>query len=91
MNFTSIGAVLGFLGVAFGALLNLFMVMKGISLDAYAGSVGSIPLSGTLYGEWNPATMIVGFFFGVIVSIIAARIPARRAARMEPTAALRFQ
>ncbi len=87
----AVGIFGSLLGVAFGALLNLFMVMKGISLDAYAGSVGSMPLSGTLYGEWNPATMIVGFFFGVIVSIIAARIPARRAARMEPTAALRFQ
>jgi ABC-type lipoprotein release transport system permease subunit len=67
------------------------MVTKGMSLESFAGSVGSMPISGNLYGEWNPATMVVGFLFGVIVSVIAARIPARRAARLEPTAALRFQ
>ena len=87
----AVGIFGSLLGVAFGALLNLFMVLKGMSLDAFTGSVGSVPLSGTLYGEWNPRTMIIGFLFGIVVSIIAARIPARRAARMEPTTALRFQ
>jgi ABC-type lipoprotein release transport system permease subunit len=33
----------------------------------------------------------VGFLFGIVVSLISARIPARRAAKLEPTAALRFQ
>ena len=87
----AVGIFGSLLGVVFGALLNLFMVTKGISLNSFAGSVGSMPVSGTLYGEWNPTTMIVGFLFGVIVSVIAARIPARRASRLEPTAALRFQ
>jgi putative ABC transport system permease protein len=87
----AVGIFGSLLGVAFGTLLNVLMVVKGFSLNAFASSMGSMPLSGTLYGEWNPSTMIVGFLFGVIVSIIAARIPARRASRLEPTAALRFQ
>jgi ABC-type lipoprotein release transport system permease subunit len=69
----------------------MFMIARGISLDSFSDSFGSIPLAGTLRGEWNPATMLFGFIFGIVVSIVAARIPARRAARLEPTAALRFQ
>jgi ABC-type lipoprotein release transport system permease subunit len=53
--------------------------------------MGSLPISGVLRGEWNPKTMLIGFIFGVVVSLVAARIPARRAGRLEPTAALRFQ
>jgi putative ABC transport system permease protein len=87
----AVGIFGSLLGVAFGTLLNLLMVVKGFSLDAFASSMGSMPLSGTLYGEWNPSTMVVGFLFGVIVAVVAARIPARRAARLEPTTALRFQ
>jgi ABC-type lipoprotein release transport system permease subunit len=87
----AVGIFGSLLGVAFGAALNLLMVVKGFSLDKFSSSMGSMPLSGTLHGEWNVTTMIVGFLFGVVVSVIAARIPARRAARLEPTAALRFQ
>ncbi|GAB1457767.1 hypothetical protein MASR2M48_30750 [Spirochaetota bacterium] len=52
--------------------------------------MGALPLNDTLYGEWNPVTMVIGFIFGVLVSFIAARIPAKRAATMEVTDALRF-
>jgi ABC-type lipoprotein release transport system permease subunit len=63
----------------------------GISLDSFTSEMGSLPLGGVLRGEWNPSTMVLGFAFGLVVSVIAATIPARRAARLEPTAALRFQ
>jgi putative ABC transport system permease protein len=93
--FTLEGLILGFigsiLGVALGALFDLFMVVKGISITAFAGSMGSLPLSGVIHGEWNPGTMITGFLFGVVVSLIAALVPARKAAKLEPTSALRFQ
>jgi ABC-type lipoprotein release transport system permease subunit len=87
----AVGIVGSLLGVVVGLCWDAFMIAHGISLDSFANSLGSIPLAGTLRGEWNPATMLVGFAFGIIVSVVAARIPARRAAKLEPTAALRFQ
>jgi ABC-type lipoprotein release transport system permease subunit len=35
--------------------------------------------------------MAFGFLFGLIVALVASRIPARQAAKLEPTSALRFQ
>jgi len=68
------------------------MATRGISISAMVGDVdmGGLPLSGTLYGEWNPATMAFGFAFGIVVAFVSARIPAKRAARLEVTDALRF-
>jgi len=87
-----IGAVGSALGVGFGALLDFFMIRFGFNLDAMMGDIASasVPISGMLYGVWNPKTMVAGFVFGLAVSLISARIPARMAARMEPTDALRF-
>jgi putative ABC transport system permease protein len=93
--FTLEGLALGLfgsvLGVALGALFDLFMVLKGFSLEGYSSIMGALPLGGVIYGEWNPGTMAFGFVFGMVVALVAARIPARRAAKLEPTAALRFQ
>ena len=91
--FTLEGLALGLagscLGVALGGILDFLLIAGGIDMAAF--SMGSLPISGVLRGEWNPKTMLIGFIFGVVVSLVAARIPARRAARLEPTAALRFQ
>jgi putative ABC transport system permease protein len=87
----SLGIIGSILGVAVGALIDLLLILKGLSISSFMGVMGSLPLSGVIYGEWNPRAMIIGFFFGIVVSLIAAMIPARRAARLEPTSALRFQ
>jgi ABC-type lipoprotein release transport system permease subunit len=87
----ALGIVGSLLGVGLGALLNLYLVGHGLDMSAYAQGFGNLPVAGVLYGEWDAKSMIAGFVFGVIVSLVAARIPARRAARLEPTSALRFQ
>ena len=48
----------------------------------------NLPADPTAWVLWGG--LILGFVFGVVVSFIAARIPARRAARLEVTDALRF-
>jgi ABC-type lipoprotein release transport system permease subunit len=93
--FTLEGLALGLagsaLGVALGAALDFLLVARGLNLGSVAKNLGSLPISGVLHGEWNPRTMLIGFIFGVVVSLVAARIPARRASRLQPTDALRFQ
>lgn len=87
----ALGIVGSVLGVGLGALVNYFLISHGLDMSAYAQGFGSIPVGGVLHGEWNPRTMVIGFIFGVVLSLLAARVPARRAARLEPTNALRFQ
>ena len=93
--FTREGIILGVVGslagLAFGALLDWYLVSAGIPLAAFGDiDLGSIPLADVMRGEWRPAAFVMGLAFGVVVSWIAARIPAKRAGRLEPTEALRF-
>ncbi len=90
------GVLIGIVGSLGGALLGSALVWwgstAGIPLDALMGKMdlGSIPLAGTLRGEWHPGTILFGVGFGIAASWIAARIPARKASRIEVTDALRF-
>jgi len=94
--FTLEGVIVGFLGsaagVALGLLLVWYLVSVGIPLEAFLGKIdmGGIPLAGTMRGEWNLGTAAVGLVFGLVVSFVSARIPAKRAARLQVTDALRF-
>jgi ABC-type lipoprotein release transport system permease subunit len=87
-----VGAAGSLAGVLLGVALVWLMATQGISWQTMIGNVdmGGIPIAGKMYGEWNPATMVTGFLFGMIVAFISARIPAKRAAKMQVTDALRF-
>jgi ABC-type lipoprotein release transport system permease subunit len=87
----AVGLVGSALGVAAGCAFDLYMTGVGIDLTSFAAGMGSIPIAGVLRGEWNPGAIAFGFFFGLAVSLVAAQVPARKAARLEPTEALRFQ
>lgn len=89
-----VGAIGSLAGALFGLALTWYMVEHGIPVGTFFADgsldMGNLPLTGSMYGEWKPLDIVVGFVFGVVVSFIAARIPARRAARLEVTDALRF-
>ncbi|MBN1242667.1 MAG: ABC transporter permease [Spirochaetales bacterium] len=89
-----VGAIGSLAGALFGLALTWYMVEYGIPVGVFFADggldMGNLPLTGSMYGEWKPLDIVVGFVFGVVVSFIAARIPARRAARLEVTDALRF-
>ncbi|MEI6387360.1 MAG: FtsX-like permease family protein [Spirochaetota bacterium] len=86
------GAAGSVAGLVFGGLLVWYMSSTGLSISGLFGNLdlGAIPVNAVLRGEWKPATFVTGFVFGLLVSWLAARIPAKRAAKLQPTDALRF-
>jgi len=79
-------------GLILGGILVWWSVRWGFPLDKmFSGlDLGAIPMGGVLHGEWHPSTMMAGFLFGVVASWISARIPAKKAAKLEVTDALHF-
>lgn len=87
-----IGVIGSLMGLIFGALLNIYLVNVGYNVAAMTKGVDTtgFPMWGIIYGQWNPVTFVWVFVFGVAVAVIAARIPAKKAAKMSATHCLRF-
>jgi putative ABC transport system permease protein len=79
-------------GLAIGALVNWYLVTTGIPMEKAVGSIAtaSYGISGSIYGEWNPAAMVIAFCLGIFVATVAGIIPARKASKIQVTQALRF-
>jgi len=89
------GGIIGFVGSLAGMVVglgfDLYMIFVGFPLESiFKGADLGMPIWGTLYGEWNPGQFVTIAVVGILVSLISSRSPARRAARMEVTNALRF-
>ena len=80
------------LGLATGALVNWYLVTTGIPMEKAVGSIAtaSYGISGSIYGEWDPAAMAISFCLGIFVATLAGIIPARKASKIQVTQALRF-
>lgn len=80
------------IGVLSGIIGNVFLIKNGFSIDKIAGNIDTsgIPVWGTLYGQWNPETIVFAFVFGVTISSLAGYLPSHKAGRIEVTQALRF-
>jgi len=86
-----IGLIGSIAGVLFGLVLDAYLVFVGFPMDKMFGEMDmGIPVWGTLYGEWNIPTMAAAAIFGVLVALFASRSPAKKAAKLEVTNALRF-
>ncbi|MEU9102341.1 FtsX-like permease family protein [Streptomyces sp. NPDC048361] len=72
-----VGSVLG-VGAGVGLAVGLMKVM---------GSIGMELSTGDLTVQWT--TPVIGLVLGVVVTVVAAYIPARRAGKISPMAALR--
>ncbi len=92
------GIIIGLIGSLFGLLLafitNIWMVTAGMDMSSMLKGVSSssmgMPVSTVFYGQWNPGTFIGMFIFGMIISVAAAYVPARKAAKMPATDCLHF-
>ena len=88
------GAIMGgigsLIGTVFGGILTYIMSNIGIDFGStLEGFSSDIFVSSTMYPIFSYQNMIFGFILGLIVVTIACVIPARRAAKLEPTDALR--
>lgn len=91
------GLVTGLIGSLAGLIVGAALVAWLDSLRISLGSLirgkvdlGSLPVNAIIRLEWRPQTFLVALVFCMIAAWLAARSPARRAARLEPTDALHF-
>ncbi len=88
------GAIMGGIGSLIGTVMGgvITNVMSRIGIDfgsTLEGFSSDIFISSTMYPVYSYQNMLFGFILGLIVVTIACVIPARRAAKLEPTDALR--
>ncbi|MGP3989439.1 ABC transporter permease [Streptomyces sp. 3N207] len=74
----AVGVVAGLTGMAAG-------VGIAVGLRSLVGSMGTMP-DGPLVIE--PNTVVISLFVGVVITVLAAWLPARRAAKIPPVAAM---
>ncbi len=91
--FMAEGAIMGvigsLIGAALGAFLNGYFAKTGINFtEAVSGFSSEIIFNAIIYPHSSPGNTIFAFILGVIIVTIACVIPARRAARLEPTVAM---
>ncbi len=87
-------AVLGFfgslVGVAIGTVFGLVLQNVGLDFGDDMGTLMNIPMDTVFYALVKPIMIVRAFALGILVSVIAGLYPAAKAARMQPTKALRF-
>ena len=83
LHYTSYGVVVGVVGSVLGALLGA--LLAGVISSIYTGELG-IPSRVT---DVRATTVLAGVAIGLLASIAAAWVPARRAASMNPAQAMR--
>ncbi|MBO8126455.1 MAG: ABC transporter permease [Firmicutes bacterium] len=87
-------ALIGLLGSGAGLAIALageyYMVNVGLDMTEIIGNLDvGYPITGLIKGAWNPGTMVGGFFFCLLVCVLAGILPARYGAKKEPIEALR--
>jgi putative ABC transport system permease protein len=67
--------------------------LLGIAIGVGAGLALTRLISGLLFGvsRWDPVTLVLSPLVLLVVALAAAYLPARRAMRVDPMAALRFE
>lgn len=87
-----IGLIGSIIGVLFGILMNIPMVELGIDFSFIMRDMDmGYRITGMMRGIWNIRTIISAFFMGLIISVVVAFLPTRRALKKEITECLRYE
>jgi putative ABC transport system permease protein len=77
-------------GVILGGILTFVGSLFPLDYNAMTGGgFTDYPISGTLFLEFGPGILAMGFFFGVIIASICTLFPSLKSAFVEPVEALR--
>jgi ABC-type lipoprotein release transport system permease subunit len=91
MESAGIGLIGSTSGVILGALANIPLVLKGIDYSEVmeSGDMG-YRISTIVYGAWVPGSYLTAFVIGLLMTVLVAWFPTRRALKLEIPLCLRF-
>jgi putative ABC transport system permease protein len=85
-----LGVLGSLVGVALGAGVSLILAETGIDMGSDVTAMVTIPMDSVLYPLVDFTGIVKTFMLGVVMSLIAGLYPAVKAARLQPTKALRY-
>jgi ABC-type lipoprotein release transport system permease subunit len=87
-----IGLLGSIIGVLLGILFNFYLVNIGINYGSLLRDIDiGYRIQNVLRGTWSFKSIIVAFFSGIILSMLVAWIPTRKALKMDIPSCLRHQ
>jgi putative ABC transport system permease protein len=85
-----IGTVGSFIGTLFGAVLSYWLKYRGFDISKISSTTSAdMPFGPIIHFAPTPVILIIALIMGIVVTILIAYLPVRRAARLDPAQALK--